>query len=217
MSQGSSSSSLCSDSESELHFTVKTEAGGRDIYSRPSLRGPRPPNLPPRNTPRTSALLPSSPGSPDYTDLEAAPATPGTAPPKPPRNPPRTCAHCRQPLEESGRTINSNGDLFHAACFVCAQCFRPFPEGVFYEFEGRKYCEHDFQVLFAPCCSKCGEFIIGRVIRALSASWHPACLACHHCDTPVADLGFSKVDGRAVCRDCAAKLRQEGGPNSCRK
>lgn len=39
----------------------------------------------------------------------------------------------------------------------CAQCFRPFPDGIFYEFEGRKYCEHDFQMLFAPCCGRCGK------------------------------------------------------------
>lgn len=25
------------------------------------------------------------------------------------------------------------------------------------QFEGRKYCEHDFQMLFAPCCRQCGE------------------------------------------------------------
>ena len=29
--------------------------------------------------------------------------------------------------------------------------------------------------------------------QALSASWHPDCLTCHHCDQPVADKGFSKV------------------------
>lgn len=28
------------------------------------------------------------------------------------------------------------------------------------QFEGRKYCEHDFQMLFAPCCHQCGEFYI---------------------------------------------------------
>ena len=44
--------------------------------------------------------------------------------------------------------------------YRCAQCFRPFPDGVFYEFEGRKYCEHDFHVLFAPCCGKCGKLQI---------------------------------------------------------
>ena len=29
--------------------------------------------------------------------------------------------------------------------------------------------------------------------QALSASWHPDCLTCNHCDQPVADKGFSKV------------------------
>ena len=75
------------------------------------------------------------------------------------------CARCDDGFEPKAKIVNSNGELFHSSCFVCAQCFRPFPDGVFYEFEGRKYCEHDFHVLFAPCCSKCGEFIIGRVIK----------------------------------------------------
>merc|ERR1712008_524385 len=76
-----------------------------------------------------------------------------------------SCARCDNGFEPKAKIVNSNGELFHSTCFVCAQCFRPFPDGVFYEFEGRKYCEHDFHVLFAPCCSKCGEFIIGRVIK----------------------------------------------------
>ena len=228
-SQSSSSSSL----QSEFHFTVQKEDGGKDIYCRPSLRlKPHPPELPPRNTPRNSALLSSPPTSPDYMDVEeegTPPATKTAAPPKPARNPPRNCAHCSEALENNGRTINSNGDLFHADCFVCAQCFQPFKDGVFYEFDNRKYCQHDFQVifprpsesihqvLFAPCCMKCGEFITGRVIRALSASWHPACLSCHHCDRPVADIGFSKVEGRAVCKECALKLRQDNGSKNCRR
>lgn len=30
---------------------------------------------------------------------------------------------------------------------------------IFYlQFEGRKYCEHDFQMLFAPCCHQCGVY-----------------------------------------------------------
>ncbi|TMS06214.1 LIM and senescent cell antigen-like-containing domain protein 1 [Larimichthys crocea] len=76
------------------------------------------------------------------------------------------------------RFVNSNGELYHEQCFVCAQCFQQFPEGLFYEFEGRKYCEHDFQMLFAPCCHQCGEFIIGRVIKAMNNSWHPDCFCC---------------------------------------
>jgi len=48
----------------------------------------------------------------------------------------------------------------HHYFYRCAQCFRPFPDGVFYEFEGYKYCEHDFHVLFAPCCGKCGKIAL---------------------------------------------------------
>ena len=103
---------------------------------------------------------------------------------------------------------------------------------MYFEFEKRKYCKHDFQVLFASCCAKCSEFIVGRVIKALSATWHPQCLTCHRwphvpcnlspvpcnlchlrplcrCDKPVSDLGFTKLGGRAVCRDCAAAARAE--------
>ncbi|KAH7965849.1 hypothetical protein HPB49_011443 [Dermacentor silvarum] len=72
-------------------------------------------------------------------------------------------------------------------------------------FEGRKYCEHDFHVLFAPCCGKCGEFIIGRVIKAMNNNWHPQCFRCEICTIPLADQGFIKNAGRALCHECNAK------------
>merc|ERR1711962_1999975 len=100
------------------------------------------------------------------------------------------CARCNKGFEPKAKIINSNGELFCHGCFVCAQCFRPFPDGVFFEFEGRKYCEHDFHVLFAPCCQKCGEFIIGRVIKAMQSTWHPECFTCEMCHKELADLGF---------------------------
>ncbi|KAK2109196.1 LIM and senescent cell antigen-like-containing domain protein 2 [Saguinus oedipus] len=106
------------------------------------------------------------------------------------------CQRCQARFAPAERIVNSNGELYHEHCFVCAQCFRPFPEGLFYEFEGRKYCEHDFQMLFAPCCGSCGEFIIGRVIKAMNNNWHPGCFRCELCDVELADLGFVKNAGR---------------------
>lgn len=128
------------------------------------------------------------------------------------------CARCDDGFEPKAKIVNSNGELFHSTCFVCAQCFRPFPEGVFYEFEGRKYCEHDFHVLFAPCCSKCGEFIIGRVIKAMQSTWHPECFCCEMCHKELADLGFIKNQGRALCHDCNAQVKAAGqGKHMCQK
>ncbi|MEJ1286342.1 hypothetical protein NN561_017349 [Cricetulus griseus] len=108
------------------------------------------------------------------------------------------CQRCQARFAPTERIVNSNGELYHEHCFVCAQCFRPFPEGLFYEFEGRKYCEHDFQMLFAPCCGFCGEFVIGRVIKAMNTNWHPGCFRCELCDVELADLGFVKNAGRPL-------------------
>lgn len=114
------------------------------------------------------------------------------------------CARCNGPFAENEDMACTGPDEFwHMKCFVCAQCFKPFNEKhEYYEFQGRKYCEHDFQVLFAPCCGKCHRFIIGRVIKALNHSWHPNCFNCQLCQKPLADEGFVKNTGRALCHHC---------------
>lgn len=43
------------------------------------------------------------------------------------------CQRCQAHFTPAERIVNSNGELYHEHCFVCAQCFRPFPEGLFYE------------------------------------------------------------------------------------
>ena len=100
----------------------------------------------------------------------------------------------------SKRTLKSN---------IWIQIQKFIQDGIFFEFEDRKYCQHDFQILFAARCGKCSEFIVGRVIKALSNAWHPNCLTCHRCDKPVSDVGFTKVGDKVVCKDCAGILRDE--------
>lgn len=46
------------------------------------------------------------------------------------------CQRCQARFAPAERIVNSNGELYHEHCFVCAQCFRPFPEGLFYEVRG---------------------------------------------------------------------------------
>ncbi|XP_029981296.1 LIM and senescent cell antigen-like-containing domain protein 2 isoform X1 [Sphaeramia orbicularis] len=128
------------------------------------------------------------------------------------------CERCKSGFAPAEKIVNSNGELYHEQCFVCAQCFQQFPEGLFYEFEGRKYCEHDFQMLFAPCCHQCGEFIIGRVIKAMNNSWHPDCFCCDICQAVLADVGFVKNAGRHLCRPCHNREKARGlGKYICQK
>jgi hypothetical protein len=128
------------------------------------------------------------------------------------------CSRCDYGFQPKAKIVSSNNEVYHSQCFVCAQCFRPFPDGVFYDFENRKYCEHCFHVLFAPCCQKCGEFIVGRVIKAMQATWHPECFTCEMCHKELADLGFIKNQGRALCHECNARVKADGlGKYMCQK
>ncbi|EUB60965.1 LIM domain-containing protein unc-97 [Echinococcus granulosus] len=115
------------------------------------------------------------------------------------------CLHCHEGFKVNEKVVQARNEKYHIDCFVCAQCFQPFPDGVYYDFDGRKYCEHDFHVLFAPCCGKCGYFIVGRVIKAMNSSWHPECFRCQICDKCLADDGFVKHSGRALCHECNAR------------
>lgn len=46
------------------------------------------------------------------------------------------------------------------------------------------------------CFLPAGEFIIGRVIKAMNNSWHPECFCCDLCQEVLADIGFVKNAGR---------------------
>lgn len=119
----------------------------------------------------------------------------------------RYCARCNEPFgdyEQKART--GDFEYWHLKCFVCSHCFKPFDKDLlYYNFEGRMYCERDFRTLFAPCCSRCNKFIIGRRIKALNKSWHPNCLLCDQCQIPLADMGFVKNKDRALCHTCNLK------------
>jgi LIM domain len=50
-------------------------------------------------------------------------------------------------------------------------------------------------------CLLTEEFIVGRVIKAMNANWHPHCFLCELCDAPLADAGFIKSAGRSVLKE----------------
>lgn len=50
------------------------------------------------------------------------------------------CTRCGKGLE--GRISRALGKEWHAACFVCEKCARPFPNGEFVDVNGRPTCEN---------------------------------------------------------------------------
>ena len=64
-----------------------------------------------------------------------------------------------------------------------------------------------YLVIFSKLCSSyifrsdtvfcfVGKFVIGRVIKAMQANWHPDCFRCEICNDGLADSGFVKNAGR---------------------
>ncbi|CAF0900234.1 unnamed protein product [Brachionus calyciflorus] len=43
------------------------------------------------------------------------------------------CNFCLKNFDHNQQIINAKGETFHSHCFVCAQCFQPFEDGIYYE------------------------------------------------------------------------------------
>ena len=59
-----------------------------------------------------------------------------------------------------------------------------------------------------------GKFVIGRVIKAMQANWHPDCFRCEICNEALADSGFVKNAGRYVFLNVLSQgsvLAESGG------
>ena len=53
-----------------------------------------------------------------------------------------------------------------------------------------------------------GEFIIGRVIKAMMSTWHPQCFTCEMCHKELADLGFIKNQGKATFMNISNVIKE---------
>ncbi|KAF7252557.1 LIM and senescent cell antigen-like-containing domain protein 1 [Varanus komodoensis] len=88
-------------------------------------------------------------------------------------------------------------------------------------FGGRMGKSKDHSCVEIVCQSELrtqGEFIIGRVIKAMNNSWHPECFCCDICQEILADIGFVKNAGRHLCRPCHNREKARGlGKYICQK
>lgn len=107
------------------------------------------------------------------------------------------CAVCTKPILD--RCVQALNKKYHVECFVCVQCLKPFPDGRFFERDGKPYCEKDFFDVFAPKCGRCQEPIKTECISALGKQWHPACFSCMTCNKAFDTGVFFEFGGAPYC------------------
>lgn len=98
---------------------------------------------------------------------------------------------------------------------MCCVCHTPLDDRNFYEKNGKAYCEHDYNRLFAVKCCKCGLPITdGNRVVAMGKSWsvnhnttdanflkflkncrHPRCFSCIDCAKQLTPNNFFEMDG----------------------
>jgi paxillin len=93
--------------------------------------------------------------------------------------------------------------MFHQDHFQCGQCTKQLTGGIFFEREGRPFCEKCINDTFLlPKCAYCGENIKGKCINALNKNWHPDHFFCSQCGKHFPPgAGFLERDGKAYCEE----------------
>lgn len=107
------------------------------------------------------------------------------------------CAKCEKPILEN--MISAMSKSFHAACFTCHACDRPFTDS-FHEHEGKPFCQDCYSKEIAPKCVSCGLPILSIYTAALGGYWHPQCFICHEpgCG-PFDKAKFFELSGKPYC------------------
>ena len=92
------------------------------------------------------------------------------------------CAHCNQPIMTATYT-QALGKLWHPEHFCCTVCGVGFPDGAFYNFDGKPYCpKHQNRGMELPKCGMCTMPISDpNYVEALGEKWHSHHFCCDIC------------------------------------
>lgn len=134
-----------------------------------------------------------------------------------------------QDEELTGQDGETAERCYHELHFFCANCGDPFldPKAAgsaagsdpglmtadengkvkhggmeFIVHKGYPYCEKCHVNLHKPRCNGCKKPVLGDLISALRAKWHPECFTCCSCDKPFEDTMFFVKDGRPYDEAC---------------
>ncbi|KAJ3598023.1 hypothetical protein NHX12_001537 [Muraenolepis orangiensis] len=94
--------------------------------------------------------------------------------------PTEVCGKCGETLSRTQPAVRAMDKLFHATCFCCMSCQRPLQGMQFYDRDNAPQCEDCYMSSLAVC-SRCGERITDRVLKAVGQSFHAHCFRCCTC------------------------------------
>ncbi|KAK3821227.1 MAG: hypothetical protein J3Q66DRAFT_280502 [Benniella sp.] len=111
------------------------------------------------------------------------------------------CRACGLPVEKEA-VCAQDGKLqgkWHAACFGCHTCKKPFPDKSFYVFGDAPYCRRHYHKLNNSLCKSCDQPIEGPCAQTVEGwRFHPGCFSCVECKEPLTDTYYN-FENQAYC------------------
>ncbi|CAL1610923.1 unnamed protein product [Knipowitschia caucasica] len=107
--------------------------------------------------------------------------------------PTEVCGKCGDSLSRSQPAVRAMDKLFHSNCFSCLSCHRPLQGMQFYDRDGSPECEDCYMNSLAVC-SRCGERITDRVLKAVGQCFHSHCFRCSTCSCVLEGAPFITDD-----------------------
>ncbi|XP_076010831.1 zyxin isoform X2 [Genypterus blacodes] len=107
--------------------------------------------------------------------------------------PTEVCGKCGEALSRSQPAVRAMDKLFHSTCFCCVMCHRPLQGMQFYDRDGAPQCEDCYMSSLAVC-SRCGERITDRVLKAVGQCFHAHCFRCSTCSCVLEGAPFITDD-----------------------
>ncbi|KAF9922185.1 hypothetical protein FBU30_007719 [Linnemannia zychae] len=111
------------------------------------------------------------------------------------------CRACNLPVEKEA-VCAQDGKLqgkWHAACFGCQTCKKPFPDKSFYVYGDAPYCRRHYHKLNNSLCKSCDQPIEGPCAQTMEGwRFHPGCFCCIECKVPLTDVYYN-FENQAYC------------------
>ncbi|XP_044064884.1 zyxin isoform X2 [Siniperca chuatsi] len=107
--------------------------------------------------------------------------------------PTEVCGKCGEALSRTQPAVRAMDKLFHSNCFCCMSCHRPLQGMQFYDRDGAPQCEDCYMSSLAVC-SRCGEKITDRVLKAVGQCFHAQCFRCSTCSCTLEGAPFITDD-----------------------
>ncbi|KND05117.1 uncharacterized protein SPPG_00788 [Spizellomyces punctatus DAOM BR117] len=134
-----------------------------------------------------------------------------------------TCGGCNRKITDPSTAfqIDALRKFFHITCFRCYVCNSAFDErNPYIPYEGRAYCEPDFNRALKLTCAGCNQPIFTHAVYALGKAWHEQHLRCAACREPIQGNPFEhdnqvycSADYAALvaptCRECGNGIQGE--------